>query len=202
MMLLEKNAQTNFRTNSELLASARKVFAEKNLDMTSALNMFLQKVVETNSVPFLEEEDFSKRAEIISELRSELKKDMKMLLLGVFILNRKWEIILDYKIDYTDSAFKDLIDIKNYIEETFLSEQAAMNTVNNIMTGLEKLKMFPEGGLKLRDRIDDDIELEEDYYFTFVGNHIAWYEINGEVVSIVRILSMKQDWVNLLRRKK
>lgn len=125
-----------------------------------------------------------------------------MLLLGVFILNRKWEIILDYKIDYTDSAFKDLIDIKNYIEETFLSEQAAMNTVNNIMTGLEKLKMFPEGGLKLRDRIDDDIELGEDYYFTFVGNHIAWYEINGEVVSIVRILSMKQDWVNLLRRKK
>ena len=125
-----------------------------------------------------------------------------MLLLGVFILNRKWEIILDYKIDYTDSAFKDLIDIKNYIEETFLSEQAAMNTVNNIMTGLEKLKMFPEGGLKLRDRIDDDIELEEDYYFTFVGNHIAWSEINGEVVSIVRILSMKQDWVNLLRRKK
>ncbi len=82
MMLLEKNAQTNFRTNSELLASARKVFAEKNLDMTSALNMFLQKVVETNSVPFLEEEDFSKRAEIISELRSELKKGHEDVIAG------------------------------------------------------------------------------------------------------------------------
>jgi plasmid stabilization system protein ParE len=109
---------------------------------------------------------------------------------------------LDYRLDYTDSALKDLIQIKEYIELTFLSEQAAINTVGNIITGLEKLKIFPNGGLKLSDRVDDDVELSEDYYFTFVGNHVAFYEINGEVVSVVRILGMKQDWINLLRRKK
>jgi addiction module RelB/DinJ family antitoxin len=73
MMLLEKNTQTNFRTNDVLLASARKVFARKNLDMTSAFNMFLEKAVATNTVPFLTEND-EVREDIIVELRSELKK--------------------------------------------------------------------------------------------------------------------------------
>ena len=119
-----------------------------------------------------------------------------------YILSRKWENILGYKIDYTDSALQDLIVVKNYIEENFLSEQAALNTVDTIMTSLEKLKMFPEGGLKLSSRVDEDVELTEDYYFTFVGNHVTFYEINGNVVSIVRILGMKQNWVNLLRKKR
>jgi addiction module RelB/DinJ family antitoxin len=80
-MLLEKNTQTNFRTNDNLLASAKKVFARKNLDMTSAFNMFLQKTVETNSVPFLTEQDVTKE-EIITELRSELKQGHDDVLAG------------------------------------------------------------------------------------------------------------------------
>lgn len=109
---------------------------------------------------------------------------------------------MDFKIEYTTSALKDLIDIKNYIEEAFLSEQAAQNTIDNILTGLKKLEIFPNGGLKLSERISDDVELTEDYFFTFVGNHVAFYEVNDKTVSIVRILGMKQDWINFLKRKK
>ncbi|GAB2025392.1 hypothetical protein OfM1_14630 [Lactovum odontotermitis] len=107
---------------------------------------------------------------------------------------------MTFKIEYADSALKDLIGVKACIEEAFLSEQAAKNTIDNIVTGLGKLKLFPEGGLRLSDRVEEDVELTEDYYFTFVGNHVAFYEISNKVVSTVRVLGMKQNWVDLLRK--
>ena len=73
MMQLEKNTQANFRTNDSLLSSAKKIFERKNLYMTNAINLFLEKTVEENAIPFFTRED-EEREGVIMELRAELKK--------------------------------------------------------------------------------------------------------------------------------
>jgi len=43
--------------------------------------------------------------------------------------------------------------IKNYIETMYFSEQAGINTVNNILHGLERLTNFPEAGFNADERV-------------------------------------------------
>ena len=43
--------------------------------------------------------------------------------------------------------------IKNYIETMYFSEQAGINTVNNILHGLERLTIFPEAGFNADERV-------------------------------------------------
>ena len=41
-----------FRTNSATKMAAQKVFAELGMDISTALNVFLKKVIRTESIPF------------------------------------------------------------------------------------------------------------------------------------------------------
>ena len=41
-----------FRTNSETKAEAQRILAELGMDISTALNVFLKKVVRTESIPF------------------------------------------------------------------------------------------------------------------------------------------------------
>ncbi|MBQ8984980.1 type II toxin-antitoxin system RelB/DinJ family antitoxin [Candidatus Saccharibacteria bacterium] len=41
-----------FRTNSETKAEAQHIFADLGMDISTALNVFLKKVVRTGSIPF------------------------------------------------------------------------------------------------------------------------------------------------------
>ncbi|GAB2025391.1 hypothetical protein OfM1_14620 [Lactovum odontotermitis] len=81
MLTVEKNTQANFRTNDKLLAAAKKIFAQKNMDMTSAFNFFLEKTVEENDLPFYTDTD-AQREQVIMELRAELRKGHVDILAG------------------------------------------------------------------------------------------------------------------------
>ena len=41
-----------FRTNKETKAAAQKIFAELGMDISTALNIYLKKVVRTEAIPF------------------------------------------------------------------------------------------------------------------------------------------------------
>ena len=41
-----------FRTNKETKAAAQKIFAELGMDISTALNVYLRKVIHTESIPF------------------------------------------------------------------------------------------------------------------------------------------------------
>lgn len=43
--------------------------------------------------------------------------------------------------------------IKNYIETMYFSKQAGINTVNNILHGLERLTIFPEAGFNADEKV-------------------------------------------------
>ena len=72
MNLLEKNTQVNFKTNRDLLEKAKMIVAAQNLDMTASFNLFLENIVENKALPFETEKD-RERAQLLEELRSEIK---------------------------------------------------------------------------------------------------------------------------------
>ncbi|MCT8192173.1 type II toxin-antitoxin system RelB/DinJ family antitoxin [Pseudomonas monteilii] len=69
--IIEKNTQVNFKTNDELLADVKRIAKNNNLDVTTLLNMFLQKVADEQAIPAtLVEND---REDIIADLFSEMR---------------------------------------------------------------------------------------------------------------------------------
>lgn len=73
MHVLEKNTQVNFKTNSELLEKAKAIVTAHNLDMTASFNLFLENIVQNNSLPFETDAD-KEQAELLAGLRAEIAK--------------------------------------------------------------------------------------------------------------------------------
>lgn len=71
MQILEKNTQVNFKTNSDLLEKAKAVITAQNLDMTASFNLFLENIVQNNTLPFETDAD-KERAELLADLRAEI----------------------------------------------------------------------------------------------------------------------------------
>ena len=92
MESIEKNTQVSFRTNASLVAAARKVFSDNNIDLTLALNEFLSKTVEENNLPFA---IYDKEAErVFNELKAEMDGAYQNYLHGNYVssaeVEEKW----------------------------------------------------------------------------------------------------------------
>ena len=88
MNLLEKNTQVNFKTNRDLLEKAKMIVAAQNLDMTASFNLFLENIVENKALPFETEKD-RERAQLLEELRSEIKSSFDDLENGRFYTTKE-----------------------------------------------------------------------------------------------------------------
>ncbi|MDR0300280.1 MAG: type II toxin-antitoxin system RelB/DinJ family antitoxin [Streptococcaceae bacterium] len=76
MTALQKDKQVNFKTNGAVWLEAQKVFAEKEMDGTSALNYFLQFVATNKKLPFLTDEE-QEREILVAKLQERVKKNME-----------------------------------------------------------------------------------------------------------------------------
>ncbi len=72
--------------------------------------------------------------------------------------------------------------------------ESASNTVDGIMDTVDKLNDFPEMGPPLSSITD----IESAFRFLVCGNYIAFYHLNGEIVSIDRVLYGKRDYIRVL----
>ena len=73
--MFEKNTQVNFKTNEQLLEKAKKVFAENDLDLTAAFNLFVETVAEKNRLPFPTKEE-QKRDQLMAEFQKQVEKNV------------------------------------------------------------------------------------------------------------------------------
>ncbi len=62
------------------------------------------------------------------------------------------------------------------------------------MDTVDKLNDFPEMGPPLSSITD----IESAFRFLVCGNYIAFYHLNGEIVSIDRVLYGKRDYIRVL----
>jgi addiction module RelE/StbE family toxin len=101
-----------------------------------------------------------------------------------------------YRIEITDPATKDLNEIGNYITDDLLEPQAALRLVNEIADAVSSLEEMPYRNPLVRDERLSLHGIRK----IIVGNYLVFYIIYEEekVVTIIRILYGRRDWLNLL----
>lgn len=93
--------------------------------------------------------------------------------------------------------------IKNYIETMYFSEQAGINTVNNILHGLERLIIFPEAGFNADEKVGKIIYPPYKTRCIVLGDYLAFYHIleDRKSIFISNIIHSKQDYIRLFKGK-
>lgn len=99
-----------------------------------------------------------------------------------------------HKIRVNPLALKDLKGIKTYISEELANPEAALRIVREIVETYEKLIDFPEMGPRLDSRID----IPTDYRYMVAKGHYIFYKVEGEYVSIYRVLNARMDFLRVL----
>jgi plasmid stabilization system protein ParE len=98
------------------------------------------------------------------------------------------------KVRVTPEAFNDIKQIKNYISEEFDNSIAANRIVNKITKSYRNLEKSPYIG----KRLITVVGTESDYRFLICGNHLIFYIIEGNNISVERVIHSKRDYCKLL----
>ena len=108
-----------------------------------------------------------------------------------------------YKLVYSHRVREQLLSIKNYIRDSYFSEDAGRNTVNNILLGLERLEVFPQGGFDADKRVGTAIFPPYHTRCIVLGDYLAFYHTleDSQTVFISNILHSKTDYLRLFKKK-
>ena len=98
------------------------------------------------------------------------------------------------EIKFSPEAVGDLQQIKAYISEDLCNEQAAINTLSNIMKHIRIIAQLPESGAPLSSIVD----FETDYRFLVCGNYTAFYRVEAQTIYIVRILYGRRNFMQIM----
>lgn len=99
---------------------------------------------------------------------------------------------MKYKIRINPVAIADVQEMKAYIAED--NPQAASKMGSTIYSRIEKLADFPEMGAPLSSKIN----IKTDYRYLVCGNYLIFYKIEGEFVSVYRVLNGARDYLSIL----
>lgn len=99
-----------------------------------------------------------------------------------------------FTVKITPQAAEDLLEIKNYIENELQNPTAAHNTVLNIVETYENLSTLVEAGIP----VERYIPFPTDYKFVLANNYSIFYRIDGDIVSVIRIMYSKRDFARIL----
>jgi len=99
---------------------------------------------------------------------------------------------MKHKIRINPVAIADVQEMKAYIAED--NPQAASKMGNAIYSMIEKLADFPEMGAALSSKIG----MHTDYRYLVCGSYLIFYKVDGEVVSVYRVLNGVRDYLSIL----
>ena len=97
-------------------------------------------------------------------------------------------------IRYTPAAIDDLVQTIEYIETVLKNPIAAKNVTNKIIQKCSILKEQPMCGISLSEKTGRDTDLR----FLVCNNHLAFYRIDGNYISIIRILDGRTNYLKVL----
>ena len=102
------------------------------------------------------------------------------------------------RVVFTEPAEYDLLDIEYYIFVNLCNPQAAQRISDGILGAAGKLAEYPEGhplvGDELLGRMGIRITCFDNY------NIFYYYDMQNDIVYIIRVLYNKADWQNILKR--
>lgn len=95
---------------------------------------------------------------------------------------------------YTPEAIRDLQELRRYIREVLCNPTAAAKISKSILDSCAKLKDHPHSGPSLEAKLGQPTDL----HYLICGKRIAIYRIDGDAISIARILDCRQDYLQIL----
>jgi toxin ParE1/3/4 len=101
-----------------------------------------------------------------------------------------------YDVQISDKAEEDLDSIIDYLLYKLKAPGAADTFLATLEQKIEILKSSP----KIFKIIDDDLLRIEEIRVLQVSNYLAFYLVddNSKIVSIIRVLYGRRDWLNIL----
>jgi toxin ParE1/3/4 len=100
------------------------------------------------------------------------------------------------KVVFTEPASQDLIDIEYYIYAELYNPQAAKRITDGILETIEHLKKHPTRHKLIKDSILKNAGLRRIPFENY--NIFYYYNLNQNVVYIIRILYNRVDWKSIL----
>jgi len=102
------------------------------------------------------------------------------------------------RVVFTEPAEYDLLDIEYYIFVDLCNPQAAQRISDGILDAAGKLEEYPEGYPLVGDELLGRMGIRTTYFDNY--NIFYFYDVQNDVVYIIRILYNKADWQNILKR--
>lgn len=96
------------------------------------------------------------------------------------------------KIRFNPIAISDMQEIKEYISQD--NPEAAIKVINSLFDKAQSLIDFPKMGAALSKKIG----INTKYRYLICNQYIIFYIFEDDVVSIMRILHGKRDYLSLL----
>ncbi|MCM1083465.1 MAG: type II toxin-antitoxin system RelE/ParE family toxin [Clostridium sp.] len=101
------------------------------------------------------------------------------------------------KVVFTEPAEYDLLDIEYYIYFKLCNPQAAQRISDGILDMAGRLADYPRGHELVSDELLRRLGLRMTYFDNY--NIFYYYDLESDVVYIIRILYNKADWQNILK---
>lgn len=95
---------------------------------------------------------------------------------------------------YTPEALRDLQETKRYISKVLGNPKAAARITRKIMDTCAHLKQHPQLGASIEVKTGKSSDIR----YLLCENYIAFYRIDGNIISIARILDGRQDYLHIL----
>ena len=99
---------------------------------------------------------------------------------------------------FTEPAEYDLLDIEYYIFVDLCNPQAAQRISDGILDAAEKLSEYPTAYPLINDELLRSVGLRMTHFDSY--NIFYYYDLQNDVVYIIRVLYNKVDWQSLLKK--
>ena len=98
------------------------------------------------------------------------------------------------KLRLSPAAAADLSAIKAYIAQKLQNPIAARNVIRRITDGIRVLEQYAQAGFSISARTGIDTDLR----ILVCGVYLAVYRVEGDTVSVARVLNGRQDYITEL----
>lgn len=99
---------------------------------------------------------------------------------------------MKFKVRINPVAMSDVLELMAHIAED--NPEATARVGSLIYSRIEELADFPEMGASLRAKV----HVRTDYRFLVCGAYLVFYKVEGEFVSIYRVLNGARDYLAIL----
>ncbi|MFD2308667.1 type II toxin-antitoxin system RelE/ParE family toxin [Enterococcus termitis] len=100
-----------------------------------------------------------------------------------------------YSLSIAAQVERDLKEITFYLTELGMYQTNVDQLVNNIFDGLDQLQTHPLSGSPLANKTIIPTEIR----YLIIDEYLIFYEVVERAVNVYRILSSKQDFINILK---